>query len=50
MEEELRPPPEPEPDARDALMQRLLALDRERRRLHHWMDVSEEAGSLDEQT
>ena len=49
VEEELRPPPEPEPDARDALMQRLLALDRERRRLHHWMDASEEAGSLDEQ-
>jgi hypothetical protein len=44
-DEELRPPPEPEPDARDALMQRLLALDRERRRLHHWMDASEEAGA-----
>jgi tight adherence protein B len=41
----VRPPPEPEPDARDALMQRLLALDRERRRLHDWMDASEEAGA-----
>ena len=44
-----RPPPAPEPDARDALMQRLLALDRERRRLHLWMDAGDEAGTSEAQ-
>jgi hypothetical protein len=40
---DLEPEPVAVPDPRETAMQRLVALDRERRRLHQWMDASEES-------
>ncbi len=41
------PEPEPEPDPQAELMERLLALDRERRRLREWMDAEESGVSIE---
>ena len=41
------PEPEPEPDPRAEMMERLVALDRERRRLREWMDAEDSGTTIE---